>query len=135
MSMAVSFTGTAGNSQTTNKKNVSGAKIGAGVGFAYGAVRTFMKRDVINQLGDSLVLAGRSKAVANASKGIGIVIGIGVLMGIGALVGKGVEKAVNHFKKDKPKGVIPGGNPKEMPKVEGDPFSKYRVADKNVAKQ
>ena len=51
-----------------NKKSNLGAKIGAGVGVAVGAVRAFKKREMINQLGDSLILAGQSRAVANISK-------------------------------------------------------------------
>ncbi len=117
-----------------NKKSNTGAKIGAGVGFAVGAVRSYLKRDVINELGDSLILSGHSKTMANVSKGLGVVIGLGMLMGVGALVGKGVENLVNHFKKDKQKGVLPGGDPDKKPVVEGDPFEKYRKAPQDLTR-
>lgn len=86
---------------SVKKNSNTGAKIGAGVGLAAGIARTFMKRDVINQLGDSLILRGYSKTVANSSKALGIALGVGLFVGAGALIGKGIQKLVNHFKGEK----------------------------------
>ncbi len=123
-----------GENSKPNKKSNLGAKIGAGVGVAIGAVRAFKKREMINQLGDSLILAGQSRAVANISKVAGVAVGIGLLAAVGSLVGKGVEKLINHLKKDEPKGVLPGGDPNKKPEVEGDPFEKYRKAPQDLTR-
>ena len=128
MSMTVGGVNSGVNNNPQKKSNI-GTKIGAGIGLAVGAVRLYQTRNLINELGDQLILAGQSKAAANAAKGLGAFGAVALFVGVGALVGKGVQKLVNHFKKDKiePKGVIPGENPNPQPKVEGNPFEKYRA--------
>ena len=134
MTMMVGFTG-AGTNNISEKKTNYGSKIGAGIGIATGIARTFVKRGIIKDLGGNLIISGHSPAVARSSQVLGIALGIGLLAGLGALIGKGVEKIVNIFKKDEPKGVIPGGNPKPTLKVEGDPFEKYRKAPQSVGRK
>lgn len=111
------------------KKTGYGAKVGACAGLAAGLARVYVKRGLLNQMNDVFIAAGHSLRSARAAQIVGVGVAIAILTGVGALVGKGVEKVINHFSKNKPKGVMPGKNPKQPIYNEKDEtFEKYRKA-------
>ncbi|MBO6272417.1 hypothetical protein J6O48_06525 [bacterium] len=99
MSMKVNYTGR----NTTNSKNnySTGAKIGAGVGLAAGLARTYAIKDLIKQTYHDSIELGKSKGAAKVGMGLGFAITTGLFIGTGALIGAGVQKLINHYKKDK----------------------------------
>lgn len=120
------------NSQPQKKSNI-GTKIGAGLGLAAGVARVIQERGRINEIGDQLIRSGYPKGAATASKLLGIVGAVALMSGVGALIGKGIQKVVNHFQKDKPKGVIPGKNPNPANvKPDADLIEKYGANAKNI---
>ncbi len=131
----VTGVGIGANAVQPQKKSNLGTKIGAGVGLATGIVRVIQTKDAIKAMGDRLIMSGYPKGVATASKTLGVVGAVALMAGVGALIGKGVQKVVNHFKKDKPKagGVIPGKNPNPVNvKPDAELIEKYGANNKNI---
>lgn len=90
--------------QAATKKNSNlGTKVGAGVGLAAGVVNGYLRRNALDEYCKQMVESGASKNMAKFSKGFGLVAGIAIFTGLGALAGKGVQKLVEHFKKDEAK--------------------------------
>ncbi len=115
------------------KKTGYGAKVGACAGLAAGLVRAYIKRDMLNQMNDMYIAAGHSVKGARAAQIVGVGIAVGLMTVLGALIGKGVEKVINHFNKDNPRGVIPGKNPHQpIYYVKDEAFEKYRKAPQDL---
>lgn len=117
----------------SQKKKGYGAKVGACAGLAAGLVRAYIKRDMLNQMNDMYISAGHSVKGARAAQIVGVGVAIAILTGVGAPIGKGVEKVINHFNKDNPRGVIPGKNPHQpIYYVKDEAFEKYRKAPQDL---
>ena len=135
MGMNVSYgvSGVNGVNNQPQKKANYGTKIGAGLGLAAGVARVFQTRGLVSDLSNQMLQAGLPKIITRVSTAVGVALALGLFTGAGALIGKGVQKLVNHFKKDEPKGVIPGKNPNPS-NVKPDPalIEKYGANMKNV---
>ena len=106
---SVSFSGSTTDINQPKKTSPTkkGAMIGAGVGLAHFAARTYQARNFLKDNYKLSIACGVPKKATIASFAAMLAVMSAVGVGIGSLIGAGVGKIVGHFSKSDNNTVMP----------------------------